>query len=92
MNMDWDYNGCMVQISMLDYVPKALAQFQHRAPNKPQHQPYPHVKPDYGAKAQYAEDTDTLTLLPKEDKKSSRRSSALSSIVHNVSTALCLWH
>jgi hypothetical protein len=54
---------------MLNYVPEALAQFQHQAPIKPQHQPYPHVKPNYGAKVQYAEVTDTLALLPKEDKK-----------------------
>jgi hypothetical protein len=53
---------------MLDYIPKVLAQFQHQAPNKLQHQPYPHVKPDYGAKAQYVEDTDSSTLLSKEDK------------------------
>jgi hypothetical protein len=68
-NMDWDYNGRRVHILMLDYVPKALAHFQHRAPSKPQHQPYPHVKPNYGAKVQYTEDTDTLALLLKEDKK-----------------------
>jgi hypothetical protein len=43
--------------------------FQHRVPSKPQHQPYTHTKPNYGAKAQYTEDTDTLALLPKEDKK-----------------------
>jgi hypothetical protein len=54
---------------MLDYVPKALTCFQHQAPNKPQHQSYPHVKANYGAKAQYMEDTDTSALLPKEDKK-----------------------
>jgi hypothetical protein len=69
MNMDWDYNGHKVHVSLFDYVPKALAHFQHRAPSKPQHQPYPHIKPNYGAKAQYTEDTDTSALLPKEDKK-----------------------
>ncbi len=41
----------------------------HRAPNKPQHQPYPHAKPGYRAKAQYTEDMDTLALLLKEDEK-----------------------
>jgi hypothetical protein len=92
MNMDWDYNGCKVHVSMLIYVPKALTRFQHQTPSKLQHQPYPHVKPNYGAKAQYAEDTDTLALLPKEDKKSFKRSSALSSIMRNVSTAPCLRH
>jgi hypothetical protein len=29
MNMDWDYDGLRVHISMLDYLPKALARFQH---------------------------------------------------------------
>jgi hypothetical protein len=52
---------------MLDYILEALTQFQHQTYNKPQHQPYPHVKPNYRAKAQYAEDTDTSLWLPKED-------------------------
>ncbi len=52
MNMDWDYDGRKVYVSMLDYVPKALTCSQHQAPSKPQHQPYPHVKPNYGAKGQ----------------------------------------
>ncbi len=67
--MDWDYNGHKVHVSMLDYAPKALTRFQHRAPIKPQHQPYPHIKPNYGVKAQYTEDAETSALLPKEDKK-----------------------
>jgi hypothetical protein len=54
---------------MLDYVPEALMHFQHQAPSKPQHQPHPHVKPNYGAQAQYTKDMDTSALLPKEDKK-----------------------
>ncbi len=69
MNMDWDYNGRKVHISMLNYFSKSLTRFQHQAPSKLQHQPYPHVKPNYGVKAQYTEDTDTSELLPKEDKK-----------------------
>jgi hypothetical protein len=69
MNMDWNYNSHKVHISMLDFVPKALTCFQHQAPSKPQNQPFPHVKPNYGMKAQYTEDTDTSALLPKEDKK-----------------------
>ncbi len=68
-NIDWDYNGRRVHVSMLDYVPEVFACFQHRAPSKLQHQPYPHVKPTYRAKTQYMEDTDTSALLPKEDKQ-----------------------
>jgi hypothetical protein len=69
MTMAWDYDGRRVYVSVLDCVPKALARFQHQAPSKPQHHPYPHVKPNYRAKAQYIKDTDTLMLLPIEDKK-----------------------
>jgi hypothetical protein len=69
MNIDWDYNGCKVHVSMLDYVPEALTRFQYQAPSKPQHQPYPHVKPNNGANALYTEDMDTSASLPKEDKK-----------------------
>jgi hypothetical protein len=69
MTMDWDYNGHKVHVSMLNYVPKAFMCFQHQAPNRPQHQPYPHIKPNYGAKAQYTEDKNTSALLPNKDKK-----------------------
>ncbi len=54
---------------MLDYIPKALTRFQYPTPRIPQHQPYPHVKPTYGAKAQYTEDVDSSTPLDKKGKK-----------------------
>jgi hypothetical protein len=54
---------------MLDYVPEALTHFQHTPPRIPQHQPYPHVKPTYGAKAQYTKDIDTSPPLNKKGKK-----------------------
>ncbi len=53
---------------MLEYVPEALMRFQHKAPSTPQHQPYPHVKPTYGATHQYAETSNTSELLSKENK------------------------
>jgi hypothetical protein len=65
MTINWDYNGHKVHVSMLNYVPKTLTRFQHQAPNKPQHQPYPHIKPNY----EYTEDMDTSALLPNKDKK-----------------------
>jgi hypothetical protein len=40
-------------------VKKALTWFKHPTPEKPQHQPYPHVKPTYGAKALFAKEEDT---------------------------------
>ena len=38
-------------------------------PKRPQHQPYPHVKPAYGQKVQYAKDNDDSPLLSRADKK-----------------------
>jgi hypothetical protein len=69
MNLDWDYTGQAVHVSMLDYVPEALARFQHKPPRTPQHQPYLHIKPTYGATAQYTKDVDTTPLLDKGGKK-----------------------
>jgi hypothetical protein len=68
MDIGWDYKQRKVHVLMLEYVPKALMQFQHKDPSMPQHQPYPHVKPTYGATCQYAEASDTLELLSKENK------------------------
>jgi hypothetical protein len=42
--------------------------FQHKAPSTPQHQPYPHVEPTYSATCQYAETSNTLELISKENK------------------------
>jgi hypothetical protein len=69
MTIDWDYEGKTVHASMLDYIPEALTRFQHPTPRIPQHQPYPHVKPTYGAKAQYTEDVDSSPPLDKQGKK-----------------------
>jgi hypothetical protein len=68
MHINWVYTGRAVHISMLDYVPEALTQFQHPPPRILQHQLYPHVKPNYGTKAQFTEDVDTSSLLDKKAK------------------------
>ena len=54
---------------MLSYVIDALTLFNHTAPWKPQDQPFPHVKPNYGAKAQYSSEDDTSTPLSKDEKR-----------------------
>jgi hypothetical protein len=69
MNLGWDYTGRAVHVSMLDYVPEALARFQHKPLRTPQHQPYPHIKQTYSATAQYTKDVNTTPLLDKEGKK-----------------------
>ena len=47
----------------------ALKRFNHVAPKKPQHQPYPHTKPKYGQKVQYTKGADDSPPLSKSDKK-----------------------
>jgi len=69
MTINWDYIGQTVYASMLDYIPEALTHFQHSTPCIPKHQPYPHVKPTYGAKTQYTEDVDSSPPLNKHGKK-----------------------
>jgi hypothetical protein len=68
MDINWDYMQKKVHVSMLEYVPEALVRFWHKAPQTPQHQPYSHVKPTYGATHQYAEAHDTSNPLSKEEK------------------------
>ena len=54
---------------MPNYVSKALARFQQPPPSKPQDQPYSHVKPNYGAKVQFARPDDDSPPLDKAGKK-----------------------
>ena len=58
LTLDWDYENKKGHLSMPGYVQKT-----------PQFSPYPHMRPDYGTKIQYAADTDTTPLLGKEEKK-----------------------
>ena len=53
---------------MLLYVTYALTILRQDNPWKLQHQPYPRIKPNYGAKAQYAEAADVSPPLIIADK------------------------
>ena len=71
MTLKWDYNSRIrrVHLTMPNAVQKALTRFHHVKPIKPQHQPYPHVKIIYGAKAQYKEPTKESPKLDKAGTK-----------------------
>jgi hypothetical protein len=62
--LDWDYAAQHVDISMPDYVPKALNTLRHPSPSKPQHAPHLWTVPVYGAKTQLATN-DITPLLDK---------------------------
>jgi hypothetical protein len=74
MDIDWDYATKKVHISMLDYVPEALIHFQHQKPCKPQHQPYPRVKPTYGTTKRFVKTSDTSPPLNKVGKNTFKKS------------------
>jgi hypothetical protein len=69
LTIKWDYKGKKVHVLMPGYVTKALTYFWHPPPVKIQDQPYPHAKPNYGAKTQHAMAEDTSPPLNKAGKK-----------------------
>jgi hypothetical protein len=70
LNLTWDYKNRTVDISMPNYIHKALQRFEHPTPKKPQHSPHSWIKPNYGAKKQMTTEPDTGTLLdPKQVKR-----------------------
>jgi hypothetical protein len=69
LTIKWDYEGKKVHVLMPRYVTKALTCFWHPPPVKIQDQPYPHAKPNYGAKTQHATAEDTSAPLDKAGKK-----------------------
>ena len=50
LNINWQYDKCYVEISMPDYLHKALAKFKHPPPHLPQHAPHAWTAPVYGQK------------------------------------------
>ena len=68
ISLDWDYEKGEVHLSMPGYVSEALNRFKHIWSGKPEDQPYAHVVPNYGAKVQYAPDSNTSRLATKEEK------------------------
>ena len=61
--LEWDYINKEVHLFMPSYVQKALMRFNHQQPQKPQHQPYLCVSPNYGKRMQCAKPDDTAPLL-----------------------------
>ena len=69
LTIKWDYEGRKVHLFIPGYLQKALSRFQHSPPVKQQDQPYPHIKPNYGAKKQYSQEDDDSPALNKARKK-----------------------
>ena len=69
ITIDWDYKHRQVHLSMPGYVQTALNQFQHLAPRRPQHAPFPCARINYGAKKQYATTPSTAPAIDAKNKK-----------------------
>jgi hypothetical protein len=66
MNLKWDYDKRICDISMPGYVSNVLSKFRHDAPKHPQHTPSRYVTPIYGAKTQYETKDETPPLTAQQ--------------------------
>jgi hypothetical protein len=67
--LGWDYNTRTVDLSMPGYVEKAMREFQHPEPSKPEHQLHCHNEPQYGAKTQMTDPVDITAPWSDENNK-----------------------
>lgn len=63
LHLNWDYTNRTVDISMPNYVAKALQRFNHVPPANPQHSPHFCAAPQYGAKVQLTPPQDDSPRL-----------------------------
>jgi len=68
MDLKWDYKNRTCDVSMENYVTKALQKFQHKISNRKYHSPSKYTPPKYGQKIQMTQ-TDTSKPLTKTEIK-----------------------
>ena len=68
LTLTWNYDDGYVDVSMPDYVTKALKKFQHPPPASPQYAPHAWNPPKYGQRVQYALTPDSSPPLDKRQK------------------------
>jgi len=61
LSINWQYDKGYVEVSMQDYIPKALVKFQYLHPHLPRHAPHAWTAPVYGQKTQYDTDKHATT-------------------------------
>ena len=69
LTLHWNYKEGYVDVDMPQYVSKKLQNYQHSAPEKPQHAPHKWNQPAYGQKTQFAPEPDKTSDLNEKDKK-----------------------
>ena len=69
ITLDWNYNMCLVDLSVPVYVGRRLIKYQHTHPKQPQHYPCQVTPIIYGAKVQQPTPTDSTAPLIDEQIK-----------------------
>ena len=92
IDLDWYYSHRKVHLSMMSCVIDSLTIFQHNNLQKPQHQPYPHIWTNHGAKAQYAEAAEVSPPLSIADKNLYKKSRIIFYIMRRQLILLCWQH
>ena len=75
--LEWNYIDGYVDISMPQYVQKALKKLNHPPPKKPQHSPHAWVPITYGKQIHQAQVEDTTPILSESETKNTQKASAL---------------
>jgi hypothetical protein len=68
IHLKWDYTKRTVDLSMPNYVAKALKRFNHPPPSSPQHSPHPWNAPQYGSGPQLIQPSNHQPLTPAQLK------------------------
>jgi hypothetical protein len=66
LSLDWDYVKRTITLSTPGYIERALTQFEHPPPSKPEYSPHAWNAPTYGSCQQYV-NTITYELLNAKD-------------------------
>lgn len=70
ITLDWDYENKRVNLSMPDYVQKALEKLHHSPPKRLQHAPSPYISPNFGKQVQAGMKPKEHTLTEEQEKES----------------------
>ena len=68
LTIDWNYKQGFVDISMPNYIKKALEKFTY-TPKTPQFSSHECARPNYGSKIQYTQPPDNTTTIDKNGKR-----------------------
>ena len=83
IHLKWDYINRTCELSIPEYVFKALIRFNHDLPKLPQHSPYPYTIPKYGSRIQYS----TIQPNPEDCKLSAEELQ-----LHQEITGMFRWY